>query len=245
MACIYKATNIINGKIYIGRTIDFDRRVREHKNHAKKDGGNFHKDILKFGFDSFVFEVIEECSVEELDSKEIYYINKFKTEFGEEYLYNICKGGLGGCTHDICGKNNPMYGKHMSEETKKRISEKMRGVKKSDETRKRMSEAMRGKKKSKETVAKRSHIISVQNIYTNEVVQFSSKAEMERTIHCNTLTIVSGKTTREGWKLFKQESVSTNCDECNSVESEISTDSKRKTTEESVEDIVSSNGDIG
>ena len=55
ISCIYKCVNLINQKIYIGRTNDYYRRIREHKSHANKDGGAFHQDILKYGYDFFEF----------------------------------------------------------------------------------------------------------------------------------------------------------------------------------------------
>lgn len=230
-ACVYKATNILNGHTYIGKTINFTRRINEHKNHAKKDGGAFHKAILEYGFDSFVFEIIEECAPEDLNQREIYYIEKIRNEIGQDKVYNICKGGDGGQTHDISGSNNPMYGRRYTPEEKAMISERGKGRIVSDETRANLSRALSGKPKSKEAVAKISHPISVENIYTGEVIVFPSKSEMNRVLHCNTCTIMGGKTTKSGWKLFEQKDVSTNGDECNHVGSEISTDSKREAVE--------------
>lgn len=108
--CIYKATNMINGKMYIGATINLHRRKIEHKNHAKKDGGFFHDDIIKYGFDSFSWDILELCNEENLYEREIYYTSLYKMNYGD-MCYNICKGGVGGKTHDVSGKNNPMYGR--------------------------------------------------------------------------------------------------------------------------------------
>ena len=54
------------------------------------------------------------------------------------------------------GKNNPMYGKHHSEETKKKMSEARKGRKLSEETKRKLSEALKGRKCSEETKRKMS-----------------------------------------------------------------------------------------
>lgn len=87
---IYRITNKVNGKSYIGQTrntVEF--RWRQHIN--AKDNKYFHKAIKKYGVENFKIETLECCNVEDLDSKEIYYIAKYNT-FGENG-YNLTKGG--------------------------------------------------------------------------------------------------------------------------------------------------------
>lgn len=74
---IYKATNKVNGKSYIGQTIQtIQRRAYCHKLNAINGSKTyFHNAIRKYGFDSFVWQVIEICqSKEELDEMEFHYI---------------------------------------------------------------------------------------------------------------------------------------------------------------------------
>ncbi len=61
MICIYKYTNKINKKAYIGLTNDMDRRRREHRLVArkKKDNTYFHNALQKYGEDNFDFEILE------------------------------------------------------------------------------------------------------------------------------------------------------------------------------------------
>lgn len=63
MYYIYKATNKINGKIYIGQTLDFKRRKSEHL--SAKNGVHakciFHKAIQKYGKENFEWEIIDTC----------------------------------------------------------------------------------------------------------------------------------------------------------------------------------------
>lgn len=91
---IYKITNKVNGKSYIGQTrytIEF--RWRQHLH--KKDNTYFHNAIKKYGVDNFIVEKLEECNIEDLNEKEIYYIAKYNT-FKDGY--NLTIGGDGNRT---------------------------------------------------------------------------------------------------------------------------------------------------
>lgn len=88
---IYKITNKVNGKSYIGQTrytIEFRWKQHQHK----KDNTYFHNAIHKYGIDNFYIEILEECDVEKLNSREIYYIAKYNT-FNNGY--NLTIGGDG------------------------------------------------------------------------------------------------------------------------------------------------------
>lgn len=103
-------------------------------------------------------------------------------------------------------------------------------------------------------VSKKSHKITIENTNTGETITFASKAEMERTIHCNTKTITEGKTSKNGWKLHRQEPVSTIPDECMEVGAEIGTavvlgneaaENRSEELSQRTEDIVSTSSDAG
>lgn len=93
---IYKITNKINNHFYIGQSVDIKARFRGHIYSAfhledKDHNSPIHLAIAKYGKDNFNFEIIEECSKEELNDKEIYWINKLSaTKNGN---YNILLGG--------------------------------------------------------------------------------------------------------------------------------------------------------
>lgn len=101
---IYQATNIINGKIYIGQTTD-SLKVREANHYAKsKKAGKteiFRNAIRKYGRDNFIWEILCKCySKIELDEKEQEYVwlnNSSNRECG----YNIHIGGANGSKIDI------------------------------------------------------------------------------------------------------------------------------------------------
>lgn len=209
MYVVYKATNTINNKIYVGATKDLKRRIREHKSHSKHGGNKFYDAICMYGFENFTFEVLYESdNKEDIFEKEIYYINKLNS-LNDEVGYNQANGGIGGKTHDVSGNKNPMCGRQLTEEQKQQISEKLKGRKDSEETRLKKSIAMKGKKKTKEQILKRSKPISVINIHTGEILNFISRAEMERTIHTNTNVIINGGTTKSGYRLYIEQSQET------------------------------------
>ena len=201
--CIYKATNLIDGKVYIGQTNNLERRIREHRSHAAKDGGLFHEEIRKVGFQNFKFEILELCRSDVADDRERFYISKFRENVGEENVYNFCDGGIGGQTHDVSGGNNPSYGQSYTDEERMAMSEKLKGRKKPDGFGKKISKALKGKPKSREHVLKRSHPISVISTATGEILHFDSKSEMQRVLKCDPSTVMKGRTTRNGFRLYE------------------------------------------
>lgn len=95
MVGIYKITNTINEKSYIGQSTDIYRRWRTEiadSNNVNSDSYNYPlmRSFRKYGIDNFKFEVVEECDIEELNQKEIYWINYFDTFF---HGYNQTFGG--------------------------------------------------------------------------------------------------------------------------------------------------------
>lgn len=149
---VYMHENIINGKKYIGITCQKPKdRWRGGKGY--KIGG-FKKAIDKYGWDNFNHVILyENLSKEEACIKERELINQYNT-MNKKYGYNQCEGGnvTTGYHHTklakekmslyrkgkYSGENNPMYGrkgelspnygKHFTEEHKRKISEAKKGV---------------------------------------------------------------------------------------------------------------------
>ena len=83
MIGIYKITNKINGKIYIGQSMDIERRFAQHKRLIEEGDKGWYIEANETGIENFAFEVLQECPVEELNDMENYYIKKYKAiEFG-------------------------------------------------------------------------------------------------------------------------------------------------------------------
>jgi group I intron endonuclease len=108
---IYKATNLIDGKIYIGKYYQNNlyRRMQSHINSSKRPKYYLHRAMSFHGTDNFTWEIIDYASnQEDLKALEIKYIKQFNS-FGVGG-YNMTKGGDG------------IHGFKHSEETKKKLS---------------------------------------------------------------------------------------------------------------------------
>ena len=90
---IYCITNKINNKKYIGQSKNIYKRWKQHKNKIKSNDNNYlYNAIRLYGLENFSFEIIEECSIDELNEREIYYINYFDSYNNG---YNSTYGGDG------------------------------------------------------------------------------------------------------------------------------------------------------
>lgn len=103
---VYRATNKINGKMYIGITCrKLKERIWQHKHESEKlDSPTyntpFKRAIRKYGIDNFNFEILEEnLNQLEASKKEIYYIKKFNTycNYINSNGYNASSGGEFSC----------------------------------------------------------------------------------------------------------------------------------------------------
>ena len=172
---VYKITNKLNNKIYIGQTINpIEQRWREHKNDKKGFCRYLFNAFNQYGRDNFEIKILSKCnSMDEMNHRETYYIRLFNTLAPNGY--NILPGGgnrivgeetrkrqssslkgkLVGKKNGMFGKGkmagdkNPMFGKKRTEEARKKISQKLKGRTFSDSHKENISEANRGKKKSK------------------------------------------------------------------------------------------------
>lgn len=90
MVGIYKITDKSNGKVYVGQSSNIKRRRREHFEWNKNSDQYIDILIRERGSENFTFEVLEECSKEELTSRERYYIEVYDSFYSG---YNKTKGG--------------------------------------------------------------------------------------------------------------------------------------------------------
>lgn len=97
---IYKITNDVNSKLYIGKTsMSVEERFKQHLKDAYKGYKNrpLYNAILKYGKEHFKIELIEECPREQENEREIYWINYYNS-YSEGY--NATLGGEGSCLYD-------------------------------------------------------------------------------------------------------------------------------------------------
>ena len=156
---IYKTTNLVNGKQYIGRD------SRNNPNYLGS-GPGIKNAIKKYGKQNFKKEILEVCNgKDELIEREEYWLNYYNAAKNRMF-YNMHNKsiGLSGETHPFYGKrgkDHPNFGRKHSDETRKKMSRGQTGKILSEETRKKISESrlgeknpMFGKKASPETKLK-------------------------------------------------------------------------------------------
>lgn len=85
-SCIYKWTNLINRKVYVGQTQNFYNRMKQYKNYGATP--KLQNSINKHGIDNFDIEIIELCGIEKLDEREQYWMDYY-CSYNPEYGYNI------------------------------------------------------------------------------------------------------------------------------------------------------------
>jgi len=93
--CIYLITNLINGKVYVGQTLNYKDRMKKHEKSGKNPKYYFPYAISKHGWENFTKEIlIDDVPEEDLDNLEINYI-AFYNSFNREKGYNLTQGGGG------------------------------------------------------------------------------------------------------------------------------------------------------
>jgi len=122
MSVIYKITNKINGKIYVGKSDLFEDEF--FKSNYYGSGKLIKPAIKKYGIDNFTREIVDFANDEDgLNEKEKYWIMTCNSKVPNGY--NIADGGTGGATRGV--------GWHQSDKTKEKISQKALGRKNSPE----------------------------------------------------------------------------------------------------------------
>lgn len=137
----YEIVNLANQTRYLGSSTDIPLRFSSHRSTLRRGthrNGHFQNAWNKYGEQSFAFRILQETPVETKLVAEQELLDK---AFGDKIpLYNISR------TADA-----PLFGRHLSDEVKKKISEKNTGKKRTEEQNLRKSESQRGRKHTEET----------------------------------------------------------------------------------------------
>lgn len=157
MICVYIATNLHNGKQYVGQTIDFAHRMRCH--YHSNENNYFDNALQKYGRDGFDFVKIE-YSEDTLNYWEAYWIEMCGSMVPTGY--NLKEGGGNGRFSEEAKKkiSQSLTGKKLSPETRKKMSDSRKRENLSPETRKKLSESHRRENLSPETRRKLSEASS-------------------------------------------------------------------------------------
>lgn len=134
---IYKIINLINGKVYIGKTErSLDIRINEHVLRSKKGSTYLSRAIIKHDIKNFAVVLLEDnidC-ISLCNERERHYIDLYKSN-SQANGYNLTKGGDGISgyrfsetsnqkrSERLSGKNSPWFGKHHTEEFKRYLSD--------------------------------------------------------------------------------------------------------------------------
>jgi group I intron endonuclease len=164
---VYKITNLINLKGYVGITDNFHCRWQEHQRASLKDAKPLYKAMRKYGIENFKFEIL--CLSPDdpgiLFDLEIFFVANQNTYIGDGWGYNLNRGGGGNLKPSFCTRNKMsrarknwhktheanFKGCHHTDEWKEKISLKMKGNTYSlgrmhtEEARKRMADAATGR----------------------------------------------------------------------------------------------------
>lgn len=127
---IYKLTNLINNKIYVGKSTNVFHRKFQHAYSARVSRNhNLHlkRAIIKHGRNNFIFSIIEFCPKEILDERETFWIKRLKTT-NSNFGYNKTFGGKEG---------------YPIEEVKAKIANTLRGRKRPQEVKDNLRKALK------------------------------------------------------------------------------------------------------
>jgi group I intron endonuclease len=162
---IYCYHCISTGKKYIGQTVHEERRKRQHKHDCKRGVDNkFYRAVRKYGWNKFIYGIVEEYDVDLLAEQEIYYIDCYDS-YNNGYNSTIGGEGVGGCSpseetrkkmsESAKNRSNPPHNKKYFTEEEKREAKRERDRKYQQKIKERRKEYMKEwREKNKDKIEK-------------------------------------------------------------------------------------------
>lgn len=168
-ACVYKITNLVNGKVYIGQSICIEERWKNER--KGQVNGHLKNAFNKYGMDNFRFEILRNVPLNTgitktlIDTYEMYFIRQYQSS-NQNYGYNKTDGGTtnfslsdetrkllsekrtgkGNAQYGKSGPLSPNYGKKRSIISRQKISKSLKGIKRTPEYCEMMSKYRTGRK---------------------------------------------------------------------------------------------------
>lgn len=147
MIGIYKITNILTGQVYIGQSVNIERRISQHKYLLKENKAHnkhLQSSFNKYGTDCFEYEIVCECEEELLNKLETKYILKFETIDKNKGFNKNCGGDSKRPTEEWkLNMSKKMKGRIISKETRRKLSISRTGYKATKELKKKLSECFK------------------------------------------------------------------------------------------------------
>lgn len=172
---IYKITNP-NGKIYVGQSINLEKREKEYQNMKNCKGQIIlYNSLQKYGPENHVFEIIEKCDVEQLNIKERYWQEHYGVigNKGLNCRFTKTNDKSGFCSQETKQKmSHSQTNRIMTEEHKVNIGNSLRGGIRSQETKQKMSQSHTNRIMTEETRTKMSISSKLRPRKNKQVIQF-------------------------------------------------------------------------
>ena len=217
MVGIYKITNNLNGKVYVGKSSNIERRFTVHKTNAKHGvKTHLYNAMRKYGIENFTMEVITECELSELNELEKYYIAYYDS-LNKGYNETIGGDGFCGCkrSKDAVEKGRQkliewwavpenkerMSNAHKGKTFKKSVPAWNKGKHQSDETRKKISQNhsrhLLGKYRSEETKKRISETLKQRQYHFTKSTKWVNNGIENKRINEDEVKLY----VENGWKL--------------------------------------------
>lgn len=231
---IYRILNRLNGKCYVGQSLDIEARWLDHTDQLKR---NWHHSIKlqrawnKYGKEAFIFEVLQECSEDQLDYLEAFWMTRLDAvdngynvikiyledgrihhQHSEETKRKISKSLKGRTLADT----SYLKGKIFSKEHCKKISLANKGMKKSEETKRKISEANLGKtctleSRRKMSLAQAGKVLSIEHRLKIGIASKGRKHSEETKQYLSKLAKVRIRTLEHEMKLSNARKAKAGC----------------------------------